>query len=304
MLPIEFPIAALAPMDGITDLACRQIVRSLNPDVILYSEFTSVNGFEHSEEVRKRLDFDRCELPYFAQIFGNQPALFAKTVEYFDQTPVTGIDINMGCPSKKIVKSIQGGALMKDTALACKIVEACTKKTDKPITVKTRLGWDEENNLQNFVNSLVNAGARMVTIHGRTYKQAYKGEADWEPIYKLKQNTSIPVVGNGDLKGHDQALLKLKNLDGYMIGRASVGNPWVFWSDEARAQITLREKIETMLHHFQLLRSYQEERKALIEFRKHISGYICGFKDAKAYRTLLMRSQTEKELIERGRSFY
>ncbi|MCP4298159.1 MAG: tRNA-dihydrouridine synthase [Proteobacteria bacterium] len=302
MFPLKSPIVALAPMDGITDLAYRQTVRSLNKDIVLYSEFTSVNGFKHSEHVRNRLNFDDKELPYFAQIFGNEPDLFAKTVEHFDQTPVTGIDINMGCPSKKIIKSTQGGALMKDPELACRIVAACVDKTDKPVTVKTRLGWKDAENLQNFVASLIDAGAKMVTIHGRTYKQAYKGDADWDPIYELKKNCTIPILGNGDIKGKDDGLVRLKNLDGYMIGRSSIGNPWVFWSDLERAKVTLKEKVDVMINHFQLLRSYQEEKRALIEFRKHITGYICGFKDAKACRALLMQSRTEKELTQQAYS--
>lgn len=289
-------------MDGITDLAYRQTVRSLNPDVELYSEFTSVNGYKHSEFVRKRLDFDDHELPYYVQIFGNEPELFAETVRAFNDTAVTGIDVNMGCPSKKIVKSTQGGALMKDKDLACRIVEACVKATDKPVTVKTRLGWEGTDQLLDFVQGLIDAGVSRVAIHGRTYKQAYRGEADWDPIYELKKNISVPVIGNGDLKGKDHALTMLKDLDGYMIGRASLGNPWAFWSDEEQAKVTLKDKIEVMLQHFALLRQYQEERRALIEFRKHISGYICGFSDAKACRALLMQSQTEEELTRQALS--
>ncbi len=234
------PIACLAPMDGITDMAYRRIVRSLNPDVILYSEFTSIDGIKHSDMVRSRLDFKNEELPYIIQLFGNKPDLFAKTVEQFQDSGITGIDINMGCPSKNIVRSNSGGSLMKDQDLSCRIVEACCKSTKIPVSVKTRLGWSDDSRLIEFIKALVDAGAQMISIHGRTYQQKYKGQADWEPIYKLKDMLDIPVIGNGDLKGLNHALEMIGNLDGFMIGRASIGNPWIFWSDEERKKVTLK----------------------------------------------------------------
>jgi len=285
-------------MDGITDLAYRQIVRKLNPEVLLFSEFTSINGMEHSNVVRDRLNFDPLELPYIVQIFGNEPELFGKTAQELNDTGITGIDINMGCPAKKIVKHNSGGSLIKDQDLACRIVEACGKNTTLPISVKTRLGWTDDKDLIEFSTALINAGAQMLSIHGRTYQQAYKGTADWEPIYELKQAVSVPVIGNGDVNGKEDALDRIKNLDGYMIGRASIGNPWVFWSQEQKDQLTLKDKVEIMIEHFQLMRSYKSERKALIEFRKHMSGYITGFQDAKYHRGRLMKSDSEQEFIE------
>jgi tRNA-dihydrouridine synthase B len=296
------PIACLAPLDGFTDTAYRRIVRRLNPDVILFSEFTSIDGIKHSDVVRSRLDFKDEELPYIIQLFGNDPKLFACTVEQFQDSGITGIDINMGCPSKNIVRSNSGGSLMKDQDLACRIVEACRKNSQIPVSVKTRLGWSDDNQLIPFVKALVDAGAQLITIHGRTYKQKYKGEADWTPIYKLKEEIEIPVIGNGDLKGLDHALEMLQNLDGYMIGRASIGNPWVFWSDAEREKVMLKEKIDVMIQHYELLREYKQEKRALVEFRKHISGYIVGFPGAKACRSMLMHSENEKEFIANAQS--
>ena len=301
-LPLVFmsshqPIACLAPLDGFTDMAYRRIVRKLNPDVILYSEFTSIDGIKHSDVVRNRLNFKEEELPYVIQLFGNDPQLFAQTVEQFQDTGITGIDINMGCPSKNIVRSNSGGSLMKDQDLACRIVEACCKKSSIPVSVKTRLGWSDDSQLIPFIKALVDAGAQSISIHGRTYKQKYKGEANWEPIYRLKNEINVPVIGNGDLKGLDHSLEMLKNLDGYMIGRAAIGNPWVFWSDVDREKVTLKDKIEIMIQHYLLLREFKQEKHALVEFRKHISGYIVGFPGAKACRTMLMHSENEKEFI-------
>lgn len=289
-------------MDGITDSAYRQIVRKLSPETVLFSEFTSINGIEHSQVVRDRLKFNKIEQPYIIQIFGNEPALFSKIVREIDQSDVYGIDINMGCPAKKIIQANAGGSLIKSPDLAFKIVEACVKSTSKPVSVKTRLGWRNADHLVPFVRGLEDAGAAMVTIHGRTYQQKFKGEADWEPIYDLKKAVSIPVIGNGDLKGRDEAINKTKNLDGYMIGRAAIGNPWVFLADKDRETVTLKEKVDTMLSHFQLLRVYKDENKSLIEFRKHITGYINGFAGAKSIRTMLMQSQSENDFIQRALS--
>lgn len=302
MFSLPKPIACLAPMDGITDPAYRQIVRRLNPEVILFSEFTSINGYDHSNSVRKRLFFKPEELPFIVQIFGNEPRLFEKTVKEVGKTGVSGIDINMGCPAKRIIKAKSGGVLMKDKYLACKIVEACCKATSLPVTVKTRLGWSDSEQLIDFVCALENAGIQGVTVHGRTFSQGFKGSADWNKIYELKKAVSIPVIGNGDLKNNHEALARLKNLDGYMIGRAAIGNPWVFWPAEKNEPISLKDKINTMLEHFQLTREFKEERKALIEFRKHIAGYISGFYGSKYYRSLLMQSKSEKEFTEKSLS--
>ena len=296
------PLACLAPMDGITDTAYRQVVRKINPEVILYSEFTSINGIEHSEFVRKRLNFQTEELPYFIQLFGNEPELFGKTVKAFDGFGITGFDLNMGCPAKRIVRADCGGSLMKDKDLACRIVEACVNATSLPVTVKTRLGWNDPEHLFEFASALVDAGAQALTIHGRVTKQAYRGVADWEPIYELKNKVNRPIIGNGDLKGKDEALEKLNNLDGYMIGRAAIGNPWVFKSNAEREALTLKDKIEVMLLHFDLLLQVRPEKKALIEFRKHISGYIRGFEDAKACRSLLMACNTKEEFFKQSKN--
>ncbi len=298
----EKPLVCLAPMDGFTDMAFRRIVRSLNPEVVLFSEFTSINGIEHSEAVRNRLNFKNEELPYIVQLFGNEPELFTKTVKEFQNTGITGIDINMGCPAKKIIKSNNGGSLMRDQDLACRLVEACCQGTDIPISVKTRLGWNNSENLVEFVKALVNAGATTVSVHGRTYKQRFRGEADWQDIYKLKEAVSIPIIGNGDIKGKEDGEKMLKNLDGYMIGRAAMGNPWVFWPMEKRESLSLKDKIPVMIHHFQLLREYKEERVALIEFRKQLTGYVNGFFGAKACRSMLMKCDTEKEFTQKALS--
>jgi len=298
MFDLAKPIASLAPMDGITDSAFRRIVRKLNPDILLFSEFTSINGIQHSDKVKRRLLFKPEELPYIVQVFGNDPELFKVIIKEIEPTGITGIDINMGCPAKKVIKSNAGGYLMKEKELAYRIVEACVKTTKLPISVKTRIGWSDAEELIDFTKGLVDAGAQMISVHGRTFGQGYKGLADWEKIYQLKDEVSAIIIGNGDLKGRDQALQKLRNLDGFMIGRAAIGNPWVFWSDEKQSTVAIGDKISTMIEHFQYLRENKAERVSLIEFRKHIGGYIKGIPGAKSMRALLMQCKTEKEFLK------
>ncbi len=294
------PIAALAPMDGVTDRAYRQIVRRLNPKVWLYSEFTSVNGIEHSSKVKDRVRFQEQEKPLIVQLFGREPKLFAKIAQEIALLNPSGIDINFGCPAKRIVRAGNGAALLQEAELAFRIVEATVQATSIPVSVKTRLGWFNSENLVSFAQGLESAGAGRLTLHGRTAKQGYRGVADWEPIYALKERVRLPIFGNGDLASYDQGLKKLKNLDGFMIGRAAIGDPWVFWPEAEREKVTLKEKIEVMIQHFQLLRQDLSEARALIEFRKHLGGYIKGFQDAKSMRQQLMQAQTEQEFTEQA----
>jgi len=294
------PLMSLAPMDGVTDMAFRQVVRKLNPEVLLYSEFTNVEGMVHSPFVRSRLEFKKSELPYVVQIFGRDPKTFKTIARELDGMGVTGIDINMGCPSKRVVSGGNGAALIREPELAFEIVEACASSTSLPVSVKTRLGYYEGDDLITFAKGLESAGAKMLTIHGRTAKMGYRGEADWSPILDLKKAISIPVIGNGDIKSLEQGLLQSQALDGFMVGRAAVGNPWVFWPQEKRDQVTLADKIDVMLEHFSYLREFQEENKALIEFRKHLGGYLSGFRDAKSVRRTLMEADSEKDFTQRA----
>ncbi len=169
-------------MDGVTNSAYRQIVRSLNREVFLFSEFTSVDGLVQNEFLRSRMDYNPCEHPFFMQLFGNSPEKFAEASRMVEDRGIWGVDINMGCPSKKIVHSQHGSALMKDTDTACRIIESIRSSCKLEVSVKTRLGWTDHKNLINFAKSLESAGASMLTIHGRTYNQAFKGPAYWEPI--------------------------------------------------------------------------------------------------------------------------
>ena len=294
---IPRPIVCLAPMDGITNTAYRQIVRKINPNLILFSEFTNVDGILRSEYVRKRLDYATCEHPFFMQLFGNNPESFKEVSKIVEDLGIMGVDINMGCPSKKIVASQHGSALMKDVKQACKIVEAIRQACSLDVSVKTRLGWENSEGLIPFAQSLESAGTSLITIHGRTYKQAYKGQANWEPIYELKEHLNIPVLGNGDLLHYLDGMQKMRNLDGFMIGRNAIGDPWVFQSPQVKKP-SLSQRVALGIEHYHLLKEIKPSHVALKEFRKYVSGYLQGFPNAKEWRIRLTQTETEEAFLD------
>ena len=285
-------------MDGITDSAFRRLVRGFSPEVVLFSEFTSADGFLRSARVRQRLDYDPVEHPYFVQLFGNNPESFREAALALEQQGVAGVDINMGCPSRKIVHSQHGSGLMRDVEQACRIVAAVAGATRLQVSVKTRLGWSNADRLIPFASALVDAGASLITIHGRTYDQGFSGRADWAPIHALKEALDVPVLGNGDVAHRDDGLSRMGNLDGFMIGRAAIGNPWVFLP-ESRRRPTLAERVEVMRRHFELMRQDRPPRRAVIEFRKHMVGYLKGFDLAKTARMSLLQAPDEGVLLHR-----
>jgi len=294
---VKRPIVCLAPMDGVTNSTYRQIVRSLNREVFLFSEFTSVDGLVRNEFLRSRMDYNPCEHPFFMQLFGNSPEKFAEASRMVEDRGILGVDINMGCPSKKIVHSQHGSALMKDTDTACRIIESIRSACKLEVSVKTRLGWKNHKNLINFAKSLESAGASMLTIHGRTYNQAFKGNAYWEPIYELKKHLSIPLIGNGDVRDYNDGIDRIGNLDGFMIGRAAIGNPWCFQDRRKYPFPTQSQRIEVALEHFYLFRSFKKEIVSVKEFRKYLGGYVNGFRNAKEWRNKLMQCQDEKSFV-------
>ena len=209
------PICALAPMDGYTDSAYRQIVKQIAPNTVCFSEFYSADGLVHSKTLAgTALKHEVNERPIIFQIFGKDPEMFKKAAIMIEAAGAAGVDVNMGCPAKKVVKSGHGSSLMINTDTAFRIIEEMSKAVNIPVSVKTRLGWDNwEDHLIEFAKGLENAGAQLLSVHGRTYKQAFDGKADWTGIYELKKHLSIPVIGNGDVLDYDDGMKKLGNLD-------------------------------------------------------------------------------------------
>ncbi len=300
------PISTLAPMDGYCDSPYRQIVKSVAPKTVVFSEFYSADGIVHSKDLqRKALTHEASEYPLIIQIFGKDPAKFAEAAKIIEWYGITGIDINMGCPAKKVVKSGHGSSLMINRDTAFRIVEEMSKAVKIPVSVKTRLGWEDHSLLIEFCQGLENAGANLISVHGRTYKQAFTGKADFTGIYELRQQLHIPVICNGDIRDYDDGVEKLihpenllspgtrKNLDGFMIGRASFGNPWCFLP--GGYEPTLSEILTVMSQHGALLWKWKD-RKGMMEARKHLVQYLHGFPGVKEYRSALVRVESVDDI--------
>ena len=301
------PVVALAPMDGYTDSAFRQLVKNIDSRVICYTEFLSSDYFFHKpKEAEQLLAMKKIEEPLIVQLFGKEPEHFAVAAKIAENCGAAGIDINMGCPAKKVVNSMHGSYLMKNVDLGCRIIESIKKEINIPLSVKTRRGWEDHKNLISFVKQLESAGIDMIAIHGRTYSQHFKGEALWEPIYGLKENINIPVIGNGDVRSWKTAKEKIGNLDGVMVGRATMGNPWLlheiaqYFYDgiewDSTTSVSLEEKLRVMIEHTQLLVETKGQRRGTLEARKHMAIYIRGIENAAKFRSRLVRIESLQEL--------
>ncbi|MEK7524165.1 MAG: tRNA-dihydrouridine synthase [Patescibacteria group bacterium] len=304
---IPRPILALAPMAGYTDSSYRQLVKEVCPSVVCFTEFTNVDGILHGNEATMRqVSFDpNKERPIVAQIFGRKPENFRKAAAVLTKLGVDAIDINMGCPAKKIVSSDHGSALLKNPSLSEEIVRATVEGTHLPVSIKMRIGTScyDPDYFFSFAESMERAGAKLITIHGRTSKQMYSGLADWTPMYELKKILKIPVIGNGDIKNGKDAASKLKNLDGLMVGRGTFGNPWIFceilaaFAGKPYQAPTLLEKLPTIARHLELSCQFKGEKWGILEMRKHLAWYIRGIPHASELRCKLVTVTSQKETM-------
>jgi tRNA-dihydrouridine synthase B len=300
------PILALAPMAGVTDASFRQLVKKVAPEAIVYTEFLSSDAISYgAERTLRMLSFDpEIERPFIVQIFGADPLKFLEACRVIEQIGADGIDINMGCPAAKIVSSCYGSALIREPKLAAELVHAATKAVSIPVSVKTRLGWDTSTTLIPFCKGLVDAGAKALSIHGRTYTGKFTGKADWEPMYALKKEVNVPVIGNGDVASAADAVAKIGNLDGVMVGRATFGNPWLMRDiadalhakklpsqtelTEPERRAVFQKRIPFILEHCDLAVRIKGEKRGVLEMRRHLSSYVKGFDGAKELRTKLL----------------
>ncbi|MCL2236220.1 MAG: tRNA dihydrouridine synthase DusB [Defluviitaleaceae bacterium] len=306
---IEFlsPVV-LAPLAGITDLPFRRICRSFGAGMVT-SEMVSAKALVHGNEATRRLlRTDNGERPSVVQIFGSCPETMAQAAEILNNSPFEILDINMGCPAPKIVKNGDGSALMRDPALAGRIVRAVKAVSHKPVTCKIRLGWDGTSiNCVEYAKIIEDAGADAIAVHGRTRSQMYAGLADWSWIKKVKEAVSVPVTGNGDVANPEQAkkLMEETGVDALMIGRATYGDPWIFKhittylaTGELLPAPTPSEKIAMSLHHAKMAVEHDGEKVALREMRKHFSWYVKGLREATEAKVAINKAESFNQVEE------
>lgn len=278
--------AFLAPMAGVTDFPFRVICKRYGAS-LLYTEMINAKALCYGDEnTFSMLEVKPEEGDVAVQIFGHEPQYMAESASILsDMNRFRIIDINMGCPAPKITKNNEGSALMKDPALAFKIIDSVKKASKLPVTVKFRKGWDDSCvNAVEFARNAQAAGADCITVHGRTREQYYSGKADWDIISEVKKSVSIPVIANGDIFSIGDAvnIIEKTGADAYMIGRGSQGNPFIFSQirdfieGSPVRDIPDTEKIDVMLEHYDLSIKYKGEDKTVREMRKHIGWYLKG----------------------------
>ncbi len=273
------PQVILAPMDGYTDPPFRRFAKRVEPRIVVFSEFLPATQVARKPSLAASLfQIFADEQPVVIQLYGKDAADFATAARLAEAQGAAGIDINMGCPAKKVVAHRHGSALMKEIDLACAIIAEVKRAVTVPVTVKTRLGWENHDNLIPFVLRLQDHGLDGITIHGRTYQQKFDGQAVYAPIHELKRHLRIPVFGNGDIDGPDKAKASLGNLDGLMVGRAAVANPWILTpicdaveGNEPSATIgSFQEKLALWKIFAEMAMASRDERSASHAFRKYL----------------------------------
>ena len=337
------PNLILAPMAGYTDSAFRLLCREMGADIVM-TELVSADAIFHNKKIKNKIEkiknveadlfdsdktlslmkFNKKERPIVIQLFGKYPEKFAFAAKWVaENLKPDGIDINMGCPARKVVGSDHGAALLKNHNLAVEIVQAVREQIDIPLSVKTRLGWESDDEILEFAPKLVEAGINAITVHGRTYKDGFKNISRWKNIYKIKNKiekikNNVAVIGNGDIISYKEAIEKSESngvkLDGMAIGRASFGNPLIFNKNNHSFVCHSRENGNlllvdprlrgddersllqaTILRHAEL--SYKTKGDhGIIEFRKHLLAYTKGLSNARKLRREAVGVETIKDV--------
>lgn len=303
-----FPLL-LAPMEDVSDPPFRALCKEQGADVV-YTEFISSEGLiRNAVKSTLKLDIYEKERPVGIQIFGANLDSMLQSVDIVEKSNPDIIDINFGCPVKKVVSKGAGAGILKDICLMEKLTAEMVKRTHLPITVKTRLGWDHDSiKIVEVAERLQDVGCKAISIHGRTRAQMYKGEANWQPISEVKNNPRmhIPIFGNGDVDTPEKAMIMRDKygLDGAMIGRASIGNPWFFnqvkhffKTGEHLAPITMTQRVEAARRHLQMAIDWKGERLGVFETRRHYTNYFKGIPHFKDYRMKMVTSDDAKDVF-------
>jgi nifR3 family TIM-barrel protein len=305
----DFPLL-LAPMEDVSDPPFRSVCKENGAD-LMFTEFISSEGLiRNAEKSTQKLDIYDSERPIGIQIFGDKIESMKKAASISEAANPEIIDINYGCPVKKVACKGAGAGILLDINKMQKMTSEIVKQVKKPVTVKTRLGWDDNSiKIVEVAERLQDVGIQALTIHGRTRKQMYKGEANWEYIAEVKNNPriNIPIFGNGDINSPEKAK-KYKNkygVDGIMIGRSAIGNPWIF--NEIKTYIkenkhikkpSLNDRIETVKKHLDFSIQWKGERLGLVEMRRHYTNYFRGIDNFKQHRMKLILSESKNFTLE------
>ncbi|WP_304289705.1 tRNA dihydrouridine synthase DusB [Capnocytophaga leadbetteri] len=304
----EFPLL-LAPMEDVSDPPFRRLCKLHGADM-LYSEFISSEGLiRDAIKSRQKLDIFDYERPVGIQIFGGDEEAMALSAKIVATVRPDLVDINFGCPVKKVVSKGAGAGVLKDIDLMVRLTKAVVSSTDLPVTVKTRLGWDESSiNIEEVAERLQDVGISALTIHARTRSQMYKGHSDWSYIAKVKNNPRIhiPIFGNGDIDSPQKAL-EYRNkygVDGIMIGRAAIGYPWIFReikhyfaTGELLAPPTIADRVAAARNHLIWSVEWKGERQGVLEMRRHYANYFKGLPNFKEHRQRLVTLDSAAEIV-------
>ncbi|MBN1408155.1 MAG: tRNA dihydrouridine synthase DusB [Calditrichaceae bacterium] len=299
----------LAPMESVTDYPFRMICKLFGADVV-YSEFISSEALiRDAEKAFKKMTIKKEEHPIGIQIYGNRVEAMVKAAQIAEEKGPDFIDINFGCPVKKVALKGAGSGLLRDVPLMIKICQAVARSVSLPVTAKTRLGWDADSiQIVEIAKQMEGVGIEALAIHARTRAQGYKGQADWQWIAKTKQAVKIPIIGNGNVTTPQQVkqMFAETGCDAVMIGRGAIHNPWIFrdakhylQTGETPKHPALQERVEILKKHYQFSIEYKGERKGVIEMRKHLSGYLKGLPHIAKFRLELMKFNKLEPVLER-----
>jgi nifR3 family TIM-barrel protein len=293
-----------SPLSGVTDLVFRRLVRRYAPDSMMYTEMVNATGLHYVKQLPRIMEVDPNERPISIQLFDCRPDFLAEAAQKAVAEGADTVDINMGCPVNKITKNGGGSSLLRDPETAAAIVRAVVQAVEVPVTVKTRIGWtDKEITILDFAKRMEDAGAQMITVHGRTRSQGYNGPAKWEWIRRVKEVLSIPVIGNGDIFSVEAAVrcLEQTGADGVMCSRGTLGYPFLVGevdyflkTGEEKIAPTPIERLECAKEHLQALWEYKGE-SGIRQARKHLTWYAKGFPNAGELRGLLSVVETVEQ---------
>ncbi|WP_297719097.1 tRNA dihydrouridine synthase DusB [uncultured Porphyromonas sp.] len=302
----------LAPMEDVTDASFRLLAREFGASIVV-TEFVNADAIVRSvPSTLRKMEVADEERPVAIQLYGRDPQTMAEAAKVAEEARPELIDLNFGCPVKKVAGKGAGAGMLRDIPLMLEIIRSVAKAVELPVTVKTRLGWDSDHIIiEELAEQIQEAGAQALTIHGRTRSQMYKGEADWAPIARVKQNPNItiPIIGNGDVTSGEIALQRFETtgVDAVMVGRGAIGQPWIF--EEMRARLDGKEVpqhptewyvevLKRMLH--ESIVKCQNELKGILHFRRHlaITPLFKGIPDFKSHRVAMLRTNTEAELLQ------